>query len=59
MYKRYDNATAESAVKLALAAGMTHVHTAFDYYNQAGVGRALAGVPRHSVFVTTMTSPCE
>eukprot|EP01052_Picozoa_sp_SAG31_P015954 SAG31_NODE_1040_length_10203_cov_3.045428_7_plen_352_part_00 len=54
----YDNATAEAAVKLALKTGLTHIHTAFDYFNQPGVGAGLAGQPRHTFFVTTMTSPC-
>ena len=54
----YDNATAEAAVKLALASGLNHIHTAFDYFNQPGVGRGLVGRPRHSFFITTMTSPC-
>lgn len=49
---------ATSAVALAVAAGMRHVHTAFDYYNLAEVGAALANEPRTSVFVTSMTSPC-
>ena len=30
----YDNATAAAAVKLALASGLKHVHTAFDYFNR-------------------------
>ena len=54
----YDNATAEAAVNLAMSLNLTHVHTAYDYFNQAGVGKALAGRPRDSFFLTTMTSPC-
>ena len=41
----YDNATAAAAVKTAFAAGVTHVHAAFDYFNLPGVGRGLAAAP--------------
>jgi 2,5-diketo-D-gluconate reductase A len=51
-----DNATAKAAVALGLQNGFTHIHTAFDYYNQGGVGDGLRTQP--GAFVTTMTSPC-
>ncbi|KAL1512275.1 hypothetical protein AB1Y20_005537 [Prymnesium parvum] len=56
----FDNASAASAVQLALAAGLTHVHTAFDYFNLPGVSRGLlaSGLARPSYFLTGMTSPC-
>ena len=57
----YDNDTAHSAVSTAFAAGFTHVHTAFDYFNLPGVAAAIAddtAPARHSVFLTAMTSPC-
>jgi 2,5-diketo-D-gluconate reductase A len=56
----YDNATAAAAVKTAFAAGVTHVHAAFDYFNLPGVGRGLAAAPagRAGYFLTGMTSPC-
>jgi diketogulonate reductase-like aldo/keto reductase len=57
---QYDNATAQSAVTLALdKAGFTHIDTAENYYNQIGVGKALAGRDRSSYFLTTKTVPCD
>ena len=37
----YDNATAKDAVEKALAAGLNHIHTAYDYFNVQGVGQGL------------------
>eukprot|EP00658_Telonema_sp_P-2_P009176 TRINITY_DN13460_c0_g1_i3.p1 TRINITY_DN13460_c0_g1~~TRINITY_DN13460_c0_g1_i3.p1 ORF type:complete len:294 (+),score=71.87 TRINITY_DN13460_c0_g1_i3:645-1526(+) len=54
----YDNNTAEAAVAMALGAGLTHVHTALDYFNAAGIGRAIANTSREAVFITGMTPPC-
>merc|ERR1712048_1338475 len=51
--RRYYDATAEQVVKDALAAGFNHIDTANNYRNQAGVGKALKGVPRDSYFLTT------
>lgn len=48
---------AEHAVRAALELGYTHVDTATGYGNQSQVGRALAGVDRDSVFVTTKLPP--
>lgn len=56
---QYDNATAEDAIQKALSVGFTHIDTAYNYYNQQGVGKALAGKPRDSFFLTTKTPPCE
>ena len=55
---QYDNATATEAIKLALPLGFTHIDTAENYGNQWGVGKALAGVPRDSYFLTSKTVPC-
>merc|ERR1719253_392620 len=38
---------------MALSLGLTHIDTAHMYKNQDGVGRALAGLPRSSFFLTT------
>ena len=46
-------------IQMALDAGITHFVTANDYLNQAAVGKGLAGLPRSSYFITTMTSPCQ
>ena len=54
----FDNETVEGAIQNATAVGYTHFHTAFDYFNLPGVGRGLARLPRGTVFVTGMTSPC-
>ena len=40
------------------AAGLMHVHTAFDHYNLPDIGRAIAQYPRANVFISAMTSPC-
>ena len=54
----YKGADATAAVQGAIAAGFSHIHTAFDYYNLPAIGAALKGIPRDSIFVSTMTSPC-
>jgi len=51
-----DDATAE--VLRNFAAGLTHVHTAFDYFNLPEIGAAIAQWPRDSLFISSMTSPC-
>ena len=45
----------QAAVELALEAGYRHIDTAAAYFNERGVGRALAasGLPREDYFVTT------
>lgn len=55
---QYKPDVAEASVKAALAAGFTHIDTAHDYDNQGGVGKALAGVPRASYFLTTKVPGC-
>jgi len=50
---RYDSATAEASVKLALQSGFNHIDTASNYNNQDGVGRALQGFNRSTFFLTT------
>jgi len=49
----------EEALETALEAGYRHVDTAFDYRNEASVGRALgrSGIPREELFVTTKLWP--
>ena len=54
----FDNASAAAAVGTAASAGLTHVHSAFDYYNLPGVGRGVNQRPRAATFLTSMTSPC-
>ena len=50
---------ATSAVTRAFAAGLMHVHTAYDYFNLPAVAEALKTAPsRESIFVSSMTSPC-
>jgi len=41
-----------------LDAGLKHIFTAEDYYNQKDIKTGLTGVPRSSYFITSMTSPC-
>jgi len=45
-------------VETILNSGLTHIFTAEDYYNQAGIKSGLRGRPRSSFFITSMTSPC-
>ena len=54
----YNNSQVEDIVLTAYASGFRAVHTAFDYYNVDGVGSALKQIPRSSMFITAMTSPC-
>eukprot|EP00927_Polykrikos_kofoidii_P065151 TRINITY_DN60938_c0_g1_i1.p1 TRINITY_DN60938_c0_g1~~TRINITY_DN60938_c0_g1_i1.p1 ORF type:complete len:344 (+),score=52.16 TRINITY_DN60938_c0_g1_i1:60-1034(+) len=57
---QYNESQAEASVGNALKAGFNMVDTAFDYYNQAGVGRAIrsSGLPRESIFVETKVPGC-
>ena len=50
-----DSGDAERCVADALEVGYRHIDTAQAYYNEEGVGRAIAksGVPREELFVTT------
>ena len=48
-----NDADAERAVSVALELGYRLVDTAENYRNEVGVGRALRGVPREEVFVTS------
>ena len=48
----------EASFRAALGVGFTSFDTAHEYGNQAGVGRALATVPRSSVFLTTKVPGC-
>lgn len=57
---QYDNETAEASITAALKVGFTMIDTAYDYYNQLGVGRAIrnSNVPRQSLFVETKVPGC-
>ncbi|WP_371403550.1 aldo/keto reductase [Kribbella sp. NBC_00662] len=48
-----NDADAERAVSTALELGYRLIDTAENYRNEVGVGRALKGVSRHEVFVTS------
>lgn len=53
------NSAAAQATAHALEAGYRHIDTATMYYNEAGIGKALASatLPRESIFVTTKLPP--
>lgn len=53
-----NNASAATTVGAALAAGFTHIDTAHDYNDQAGVGRAIAGRARPQIFLTSKVPGC-
>lgn len=54
-YKVPEGAEVVDVVLWGLAAGYRHIDTAMRYYNEAGVGAAIAksGIPREEIFVTT------
>jgi 2,5-diketo-D-gluconate reductase A len=55
---QYKPDQAEAAIKLALEVGFTHIDTANDYFNEVGVGKALDGVDRSKIFLTTKVPGC-
>mmetsp|Transcript_53309 Transcript_53309/g.100273 ORF Transcript_53309/g.100273 Transcript_53309/m.100273 type:complete len:320 (+) Transcript_53309:70-1029(+) len=57
---KYNVTEAEASVSAALNVGFTMVDTAYDYYNQAGVGRAIHkhNASRSSLFVETKVPGC-
>jgi len=55
---QYKPDEAEAAIKLALKVGFTHIDTANDYFNEEGVGKAITGVDRSSIFLTTKVPGC-
>jgi diketogulonate reductase-like aldo/keto reductase len=56
---QYKPDEAEAAIKLALQVGFTHIDTANDYFNEVGVGKAIATVAdRSSIFLTTKVPGC-
>jgi diketogulonate reductase-like aldo/keto reductase len=57
---QYNDTEAEASVIAAVKVGFTMVDTAYDYHNQAGVGRALRseGVDRKSIFLETKVPGC-
>ena len=54
----YNDTDAAVAVRASLAAGFVHVHTAFDYFNLAGVAAGIQRFERERIFLSSMTSPC-
>lgn len=54
-----NDSAVEDIVVAAVTAGFPGVDTAFSYYNQVGVGRALKRLNRSSLFLTTKVSPCQ
>jgi hypothetical protein len=56
----YDNATVADAITKAFAAGINHIHSAYDYFNVQGVGQGLKSAKsRDDFFLTAMTTPCQ
>eukprot|EP00404_Azadinium_spinosum_P009591 CAMPEP_0180552886 /NCGR_PEP_ID=MMETSP1036_2-20121128/73962_1 /TAXON_ID=632150 /ORGANISM="Azadinium spinosum, Strain 3D9" /LENGTH=323 /DNA_ID=CAMNT_0022568325 /DNA_START=63 /DNA_END=1034 /DNA_ORIENTATION=+ len=54
----YNSTTLEQAIATAVRLGFRGVDTAFNYYNQVSVGRAVRKAGRQQLFVTTKTTPC-
>lgn len=54
----YNNSIAQDAVTKAIQMGFKHIHSAYDYYNLPGIGKALKKRDREEIFLTSMTSPC-
>ena len=54
----YNDSQAALAVRAALAGNVTSIHTAFNYFNLAGVAKGLEARPRREIFLASMTSPC-
>merc|ERR1712232_589656 len=50
---QYNDSQAEASISTSLREGFNMVDTAWDYHNQAGVGKAIqsSGLPRSSIFV--------
>ena len=46
----YNDSQAALAVRAALAGNVTAIHTAFDYFNLAGVAAGLEARPRREIF---------
>lgn len=57
---QYNDTQAEATVSAAIAAGFTHIDTAYDYHNQQGVAKGMAksGKPREELFITTKVPGC-
>lgn len=55
------NETSHDAVLAALRSGYRHLDTAHGYFNETGVGQAIAdsGVPREEIWVTSKLWPSE
>lgn len=54
----YNGKELEDLISTAVREGFRGIDTAFNYYNQASVGKGLKKVNRTSLFVVTKTTPC-
>jgi len=54
----YNDSVVEGVLATAASVGFVGVDTAFNYYNQKGVGLGLARLNRSAVFVISKTTPC-
>lgn len=54
----YNDDKVVDVMATAVGAGFKAVDTAFNYYNQKGVGNGLKKVGRDKLFVTSKTTPC-
>jgi len=54
----YDNSDLEQAIPSAASLGIRGVDTAFNYYNEASVGKGVRKATGERLFVTTKTTPC-
>lgn len=56
---RLNGSEAFASVATGLGLGFTHIDAAWNYHNQADVGRALKGRARSSYFLTTKVPDCS
>mmetsp|Transcript_148056 Transcript_148056/g.210263 ORF Transcript_148056/g.210263 Transcript_148056/m.210263 type:complete len:309 (-) Transcript_148056:6-932(-) len=59
----YNSSATETDIKLALQAGFRSIDTAFDYFDQVGVGKGIkdaiaGGIPRTDLYVITKVPAC-
>lgn len=55
----FNDTDVEEVVASAISAGFLAIDTAFNYYNQVGIGKALKQHDRTKLFIITKTSPCQ
>ena len=53
-----NSSAAEASIAAAFSVGFTHIDTAHDYNNQAGVAKAIANKERETYFLTTKVPGC-